>query len=168
MDVKEAGEILEVMGSPDLEHPLEYRAEVEERFDLEEEEGLSDVGLPRPLDTYKPRDCPAVPDKLLPVPWNQSKHWGALEPVREARCIMNSLCQVCGLLVEEGVVIVCPNKESRIMSGYFQADLGVNFTIVDNAPLHSRCAKLAMAHCPDLRDDPHDRKYRVRPYRRFR
>lgn len=70
--------------------------------------------------------------------------------------------------MEEGVVIVCPNKGSRIMSGYFQADLGVNFTIVDNAPLHSRCAKLAMAHCPDLRDDPHDRKYRVRPYRRFR
>lgn len=168
MKLKEQGEILMPVGEPAIEHPEEYRAEIEELEELDEEDGLTDTGLPRPLDTYKPRDRPDVPEKRLPVPWNQSSAWGAIEPVREARCIVNSYCQVCGLVVEEGVVIVCPNKGSRIKPAYFHQDLGVNFTIVDNAPLHERCAKLAFAHCPDLREDPQNRKYRLRPYRRFR
>lgn len=156
------------VGADDIAEPQEYREQMEEIEELDEEEGLTSTGLPRPLDSYKPRDCPDVPEKLLPVPWNQSTSWGAIEPIRESKCIVNSYCQVCGLAVEAGVVVVCPNKGHRIKPAYFHSDLGMNFTVVDNAPLHERCAKLAFAHCPDLRDDPNDRKYRLRPYRRFR
>src|SRR5208282_3306418 len=111
-----------VVGADDV-----YHARMEEIEELKEEDGLPGAGMPRPLDSYKPRDRPDVPTKLLPVPWNQSTQWGAIEPMREAQCIVNSYCQVCGLVVEQGVVIVCPNRGWRIKPGFFQEDLGVNF-----------------------------------------
>lgn len=120
-----------------------------------EEPGLTPTGLPRPLDTYD--------GKLLPVPWNQSTDWGAIEQIREAKARLHSLCQVCGLTVEDGMVVVHPEPNQPVKDAYTFEDIAKSI-ILDNAPLHDRCAKLSMAHCPELRDDPYKRGYVLRPY----
>ena len=138
-----------------------------------------EVGMPRPMATWEGNvehePC------LLPVPWTQESFrdgygtnqpaWGVIHDENREKAAENSLCLLCGETVETGSVILSnrqrdsstgPNGRQRRV--FFAADLnGAVMAITDGAPLHERCAKMTMRHCPHLRGS---KDYRLANYRR--
>ncbi len=102
----------------------------------------------------------------LPVPWSQDTSWGTLHNNRSELARAQSRCLLCGEKVTEGYVIVTSRNDSlfgiagsgrqyrkvdmeRVLNHYYPDDLPRE-DVTDHAPLHERCAKLTMAHCPTL------------------
>lgn len=89
-------------------------------------------GLPRPV-------CRV---KRMPVPWNVDLYedgtplFSCTHKHRVELSECYHLCQVCGKRLYKNAVFVVD-------------DIG---SIVDRAGLHRRCARLAFAHCPHLKD----------------
>lgn len=103
-------------------------------------------GLPRPLAEYNGR--------LLPVPWSQDGDrlgtvWGNVSTFHQIDAMEYSLCLLCGIHVEKGFVIF-HLPSGRIPELPISPASLDKQGIIDSAPLHERCAKLTMAHCPHL------------------
>lgn len=99
-------------------------------------------GLPRPLARAQ--------GVLRPVPWtnHEDEGWGLIHNARATQCEDMSLCLVCGEAVEDGFIFVsdqnAPVRATEAHLSRFAADHG---------PLHSRCAKMTVAHCQRVRSD---------------
>lgn len=58
---------------------------------------------------------------------------------RDRRCRQEDLCHICGIKLEEEIACI-----GHSYAGGFEAWLG--------ELLHSRCAKMTLAHCPQIRE----------------
>jgi hypothetical protein len=99
-----------------------------------------------------PRPLEALDDgRLAPVPWSQGDAgFGVSDLTRFTAATEQSLCHLCGDHVAEGKVIV--TKALRRGRRVFRKrDLKEWRIILDGGPLHDRCAKMTMAHCPHLK-----------------
>lgn len=114
------------------------------------------TGLPRPVAPLNgtPRPVPWSQDSQLEggeVPWAQTHDDNRVDVAR-----YNSLCLLCGDPVDNGVVICRNNPRYPMLPKYtFDHLREGEGNIVDNAPLHERCGKITMAHCPHLNNDTH-------------
>lgn len=111
-----------------------------ERETVEIERGRKDNrrGLPRPLARSR--------GVLRPVPWTNSDDWGILHDVRAHLCMHNSECLVCGKRVDEGYIFTASeNAPVNAHAGDLER------WAIDGGPLHSRCAKMTVAHCAHMR-----------------
>jgi hypothetical protein len=117
--------------------------------------GKSPRGLPRPLALREGRPAPE--------PWSQDSSWGTLDTLRAETARRASLCLLCGDQVDAGIVLVDPSDARKTdaqstLPLYHKHHLDAPYMIVrrevvDCGPLHERCAKLTMAHCPHLREN---------------
>ncbi len=137
--------------------------------------------MPRPVAEYKQthshyshKELTRVRRFILPVPWSQGTSWGTLKESRSTLARCKSLCLLCGEKVDEGVVVVSDGNESfptrfpRIkpkahLEHYYPDDLN-RVDVVDHAPLHERCGKLTVAHCPTLNKASKHDGVVLRPY----
>lgn len=100
-------------------------------------------GLPRPLAPAK--------GTLRPVPWtNDVGGWGVLHYDRARTCERQSLCLVCGEVVDEGFIFVDRQHAAVCPVRADQNDL--DSYGADNGPLHPRCTKMTVAHCQHMRE----------------
>jgi len=122
------------------------------------------LGMPRPLAPLEGR--------RLPVPWSQEADtWGSGDDVRIDSATARSLCLLCGRPVTKGVVVVALWEKDGIEAKTFnelpeivyQKDLA-EFAI-DRGPLHERCGKLTVAHCPHFKKTWGE-QFQFLPYRR--
>ena len=88
-----------------------------------------------------------------PIPWvSPPEDLSQTDGDRLLEVIANRLCQVCGLPHAKGErVFLCVSAENEGTNR--KADLN-SMTVfpMDNAVMHERCARLAVARCPALRD----------------
>lgn len=112
-------------------------------------------GMPRPLEALET-------GKLAPVPWSQGAGpFGTSDQDRFQMATDHSLCHLCGGYVECGSVIAvaAKAKHRRMFRQHDLHDIGL---VLDGGPLHERCAKMTMVHCPHLKGN---KQYVVKPYR---
>lgn len=118
-------------------------------------EQTNPTGMPRPLE-------PLTGGKLAPVPWSQGDSgFGISDTDRFHAAQEHSLCLLCGEFVKEGSVIVVKAKKGRRRL-FRQHDLVDAGLVLDGGPLHTRCAKITMVHCPHLKGND---DFVVMPYR---
>jgi len=109
---------------------------------------LTEAGWPRPRHNG------------LPIPWLSPRDALAkTDSARLAACASGGVCAVCGLgfqAEEHALLLINPPtgpNGGRFMPGdtIEPADGGI-ITSIDNGVLHPRCARLALAYCPKLRE----------------
>lgn len=126
------------------------------------EDGTNPTGLPRPLATLEHNGKA----RLAPVPWTQEgDRWAVIDSDAANKANRQSLCLMCGDEVENGVVLAAKthgDEGYRLKTVYRRPDLNRE-EVLDNAPLHDRCAKMAAHHCPHLKGNSN---VISKPYRR--
>jgi hypothetical protein len=123
-------------------------------------------GLPRPIAAYR-----GMPK---PVPYSQDMGmWATADDAGD--CVREGLCLVCGEQVDDGLVLIDfsvsasikKNFSRRRVYRFVDLELICDLTgIVDNAPMHDRCAKLTAAHCDHVTDALREGRMKFKAYRR--
>lgn len=104
-------------------------------------------GFPRPTirlgNNFRTRSWgPKWSNRTYPIPYSASIHnIAVLDDDRAHECMLNKLCSVCGLGIEEDFIHLIIDTEATVYT-----DLIMN----DSGPLHQKCAIMAFTLCPQL------------------
>lgn len=100
------------------------------------------TGLPRPLYEGKPVPFTA---KLQSRQGRTVPDFSNVHKPRMNRCLTRNLCILCGDPLEDTCCVIGRYRGGQTLASAME--------FIDEGVLHERCARMAKAHCPELKPD---------------